>query len=130
MLSVDSTNRLNRVCLLMKQVELSIRRIICFFRLVFCSRISPTQSGKSEATRPSRVCELVPINGEPVVLCCRLASCVVRLSGCQPSGCQPAVLYCWPHTVRGLAVLRASGEQESQEWTMLPLYFSLFRCCA
>ena len=30
MLSVDSTNRLNHVCLLMKQVELSIRRVSCF----------------------------------------------------------------------------------------------------
>ena len=59
------------------------------FRLMFCPRISSTQTGKSEATRPSRVCEPVPINREPVVLYRRLASCAVRLSGCQP-----AVLYC------------------------------------
>ena len=50
------------------------------FRLVFYPRISSTQTGKSEATRPSRVCEPVPINGEPVVLYCGLASCAVRLS--------------------------------------------------
>ena len=50
------------------------------FRLVFCPRISSTQMGESEATRPSRVCVPVPINGEPVVLYRRLASCAVRLS--------------------------------------------------
>ena len=37
------------------------------------------------------------INGEPVVLYRRLASCAVR-----PSACQPALLYFWLHTVRWL----------------------------
>ena len=79
MLSIDSTNPLNHVCLLIKHLSCRSDRS-AVFRLVFCPRISSTQTGKSEATRPSRFCEPVPINGEPVVLYRRLASFAVRLS--------------------------------------------------
>ena len=124
MLSLDSTNRLNRVCLLMTQVELSIRRISCLPSGVLSA--NQFNADGYELGHPSvESCEPVPINGEPVVLYRRLASCAVR-----PSACQPAVLYFWLHTVRGLAVLRASSEQESRRADDVTCVLSLFRYCA
>ena len=52
-------------------------------RLVFVRKSVQSQTGKNEVTRPSRVCEPVQIDAEPVVLYCGLASQLC---------CQPAVL--------------------------------------
>ena len=70
------------------------------FRQVFCPRIISMQTGKSEATRPSRVCEPVQLDGIPVVLHCRLASLL-----------SAGYTLRWHHTIRGAAVLRASGRE-------------------
>ena len=102
MLSVDSTNRLNHVCLLMKNVELSIRRISYL----------PSGVLSANQSHRRRVRAKPPVRREfanRFQLTANQLYCTVVLSGCQP-----AVRYCWPHTVRGLAVLRASGEQESR----------------
>ena len=90
MLSVDSMNRLKLLCLLLNRLNYRSDGS-AVFRQVFCPRISPTQTGKSEATRPSRVCEPVQIDGEPVVLYGGLASCAVsRLYAELASYCQSA----------------------------------------